>query len=245
MTILSFLFYCPLGTPTYYPNVSYLSNTNYLAPAPQFFGNEKQEAALRQHYEDRIRGFNNLDTSFENQQSYYQSFSGHSQSFQDLYSTFRKAQLQPYVDSARHSEKNGDISAPVEYTSVVASSVTGNPVRTNLGDTHFSESLNVTNGSAESQLTNNNLKVGVDLNAQSARDAASAYVNNTEVYKATVQYSYGISGQLRYGGTTGLTQASISHPLFEHASVVLDKSWCVNSFVLAEASVKLGYQVSF
>lgn len=235
------------------PNCSYLSNTVYRSDLNDHYnvqnlvGGEKQSAILRQNYEDRIRNYNQLDNSFENQQSYYQNFSGRSQSFQDLYSAFRKTQSAPYIQNVRSANRNGDISQPVQYVSIVGSGLTGNPIKTNIGTLNLEQQLNVTNSTASFEVNEGPTKARVELNATSSRDPYSAWVNNTEFAKVRVDSPLflGTSGGFTYGGTSGFAQASLSHPIINHVVGVVDKSWDGNSLIVSQVSGKLGYQLNF
>lgn len=228
------------------PNCSYLSNTS-VVQNPSIWGSDKDVAVLKINYEDRIRNYNSLDNTFENQQSYYQNFSGHSQSFQDLYSAFRKTQSAFYIQNVRSANRNGDISQPVQYVSVVGSGITGNPIKTNIGSLNLEQQLNVTNSTASFQASEGPNKVRLEVNATSSRDAYTAYVNNTEFAKLRVDSPLflGTSGGFTYGETSGFTQASLSHPIINHIVGVVDKSWCETAGVLTEVSGKLGYQFQF
>ena len=220
------------------PNCSYLSSTTITQQA-SIWGTPKQVAALQQNYYDRTRNFNELDTSYTNQLSYYQNFSGHSQSYQDLYAALKQSQVKPYVGNTREAQKRGDIDPAVTTTGVIVSSVSGNPVKS--GD--FEGNLNATNGSASGKY-----KFGsVEVNSQSSRDPYTAWVNNTELYKLKVEapIALGWSTNSSYGGTTGRLEASLSHPLFSHTVFVVNKSWDNNSNILTEVSGKVGYGISF
>lgn len=228
------------------PNCSYLSNTS-VVQNPSIWGSDKDVAVLKINYEDRIRNYNELDNTFENQQSYYQNFSGHSQSFQDLYSAFRKTQSAPYIQNVRSANRNGDISQPIQYVSVVGSGITGNPIKTNIGSLNLEQQLNVTNSTASFGASEGPTKARVELNATSSRDPYSAWVNNTELakFKFESPLFLGTSGGFSYGETSGYRQASLSHPIINHVVGVVDKSWCETLGVVSETSGKLGYQIQF
>ena len=228
------------------PNCSYLSNYS-VTPNTSIWGNEKQIAALKQSYQDRMRNYNELDNSFENQQSYYQNFSGRSQSFQDLYSAFRKTQTTPYVNNIRHARYTGVISPYYTYTGAVVAGVTGNPTKTNIREVNLEQQLNVTNQTASFGAEDGAAKVKVEMNATSSRDAGTAYVNNTEFYKieTSSRLFFGSSGTFTYGGTSGVAQASLSRPIVKNVVGVVDKSWCATGVAPTQVSGKLGYQVNF
>lgn len=228
------------------PNCSYMSNYS-VTPNTSIWGTDKQVAALKQSYEDRIRNYNELDNTFINQQSYYQNFSGRSQSFQDLYSAFRKTQSAPYIQNVRSANRNGDISQPVQYISVVGAGLTGDPIKTNIGALNLEQQLNLTNSTASFGASEGPTKARVELNATSSRDPYSAWVNNTEFAKIKFDSPLflGTSGGFSYGETSGFTQASLSHPIINRVVGVVDKSWCETAGVITEVSGKLGYQVQF
>lgn len=222
------------------PNCSYLSNTS-VTPNTSLWGNEKQVATLKQSYLDRTRNYNETDTNYDNQLRYYQSFSGKSQSFQDLYASVKQTNAKPYIDNVRHAEKTGGISTPLEYASVAASTATGTPVRTDFVDFNFN-SLNTTAG-AEARFKP--IKVMVDVNAKSDRSPQVAYVNNTELYRARMEVAsvLGFSENVSYGGTTGIQRASVTHPIAPHTIIDVDKTW--SSLAPAELSMKVGYGINF
>lgn len=222
------------------PNCSYLSNTS-VTPNSSIWGNEKQVATLKQSYLDRTRNYNETDTTYDNQLRYYQSFSGKSQSFQDLYASIKQTNTKYYIDNIRHSEKTGGISTPLEYTSVAASTAMGTPVKTDFVDFNFN-SLNTTAG-AEVRLKP--VKLFVDVNAKSDRSPQVAFVNNTELYRTRMEVAsvLGFSENFSYGGTSGIERASVVHPIAPHTIIDVDKTW--SSLAPAELSMKVGYGISF
>lgn len=225
-----------------YPNCSYLSNTQVVTKS-SFWGSPKQVAVLQQNYYDKIRNLDVLDSSYDNQFRYYQMFSGHSQSYQDLYTAVRQVQLKPYTDNVRASERNGEISTAITATGMVVSSVSGNPIKTQVSDVHLSQNLNVVNGTSDTTVEKGAFKLNLNVNARSARDASAAEVNNTEFYQAKAEgpLALGWSASSFYGGTTGRLGISASHQLVNNFVFVVNKNWQVNP----EVSGNLGYGVTF
>lgn len=233
-----------------HPNCSYLPNTSVI-PNSSIWGNEKQVETLKQNYYDRIRPLELQDSYFgntyTNQLNYYQNFSGHSQSYQDLYSAIRKAQTQEYIDNVRQSEKNGDVSQPVSYTAAGVGAIAGNPVKTSVNDIELSQTVNAINGTSQTTLKHNKTTLDLIINSRSSTDPATASINNTEIIQTKLQspLPYNFFTTTTYGSTTQEMQVSLNHAIYKNITGTVSKTWCVNPAISAEMLGSIGYGVNF
>lgn len=227
-------------------NCTYLSNTS-VTPNRSIWGNDKQIATLKQNYYERIRNYNELDNSFQNQQSYYQTFSGHSQSYQDLYITFKKTQTQDYINNVRKAQKNGEVDPTISYGGAVVSSLSGNPTKTSFFGLDLSQNVNIINGTSETVLNKNKTTLNFTINSKSPRDADTAWVNNTEFYKGQLSCPVGLGfdGTETYGGTTNTSRASLTHTIYKNLAGSVSKTWSMTTLVPVEIIGSLGYGVNF
>ena len=227
------------------PNSSYLADTKWGTEQFNILG--AKLASVKQNYEDRVRNYNLYQTyglnDYNSQYNYYSSMTGfHSDTFHDIYHAVYTTQVSQYVQNVKTSNKNGDISKPIQVTGGVISVLTGNANTLKLGDdSKIVTKTDIPNQYSEVKLEDKAVNIFVNYNQKNpisttGAERAQAGLNKSLPLKFTESVTYGISS------TT--TRNTIVYDFGHHIGLYYDYI-IGNSDIPSENIMRSGYSLKF
>lgn len=229
------------------PNNTYLSNTQYGLDKFNILGNKT--SSIQQNYEDRMRNYNLMQSyglnDLNDQYTYYNSMSGfHSDTFRDIYHTAYFTALNPYTQNVKDSNKNGDISKPIQVTGGAVGVLTGNANTLNISDnTKLITKTDVQNQYAEARVDSKTYNFFINYNLKNPSDRTTADTLGLERVQTgiTKTLPYSFTESVTHGIITNITRNTIGYELITRVGIFYDYSFGL----IPESTIRSGYGIKF
>jgi hypothetical protein len=233
------------------PNSTYLSNTKYGTDQFNPLGNKVDN--IRQNFDDRMRNYTLNETyglnGYYEELNYYNSMTGfQSSTFHEIYHTIYTNQFNPYVQNLKSSNRNGDISQPIQDIGGVVAVGTGNANTLVLDkDTKVITKTDVPNEYAEARVENKNYSLFVNYNLKNPADqsTASALGTEREVLGFTKTLPFTFTDSVTYGASSNVVRNTVGYQVIKNVGVFYDYNLGNSSGVVSQSTIRSGYGIKF